>query len=65
MEERKGELMRGILEVISYSPSYDRIVEKNVRRILGKLDLEDLTYLANVFDDLADFLREKLRPPRG
>ncbi len=51
-EERKAELIESALRVLRLSPSFTKRDEKSVKRILKKLDLKDLTYLANLFDEV-------------
>ena len=51
-EERKVELVESALRVFRLSPSFTKRDEKSVKKILKKLDLKDLTYLANLFDEV-------------
>ena len=60
VEERKRELVEAVLRVFRYSPAFDKVTERSVKRVLMKLNVEDLTLLANVADDLLLALREAL-----
>jgi len=54
------ELVEAVLKALRHSPSLDKPTEKRVRKILKKLSREDLMLLANVCEDLALLLEEKL-----
>lgn len=53
-EERKAELIESALKVFRLSPSFTKRDEKQVKKILKKLELDDLTYLANLFEEVYD-----------
>ena len=55
-QEEKDKLIEAVLKVLRMNPRFSKIEERNVKRILRKLDLEDLVYLANVFDVFAEWL---------
>ena len=55
-QEEKDKLIEAVLKVLKMNPRFSKIEERNVKRILRKLDLEDLVYLANVFDVFAEWL---------
>jgi len=57
--DRKDSLVEAVLEVLRLNPRFSKIEERNVRRILKKLDESDLTYLANTFDVFREFLEKK------
>ncbi len=67
--EEKDRLIEAVLRVLRWNPRFSKIEERNVKRILRKLDPEDLTYLANVFDVFAEWLEGALgrapAPERG
>ncbi|AKG38218.1 hypothetical protein MA03_01470 [Infirmifilum uzonense] len=56
---REDELIEAVLRVLRLDRRFTKIEEKNVKKILRKLDKSDLTYMANVFDSLYEVLREK------
>ncbi|MGB9708576.1 MAG: hypothetical protein ACP5II_01460 [Infirmifilum sp.] len=58
-ETREDELIEAVLRVLRLDRRFTKIEEKNVKKILRKLDKSDLTYMANVFDSLYEVLREK------
>ena len=62
-QESKDELINAILKVLRVNPYFSKIDEKNVKKIFKKLEINDLIYLANIFDSLAEWLAENL-PPR-
>ncbi len=55
----KDRLVEAVLRVLRLDRRFGKIEEKNVRKILRKLDKSDLTYLANVFDSLYEVLEER------
>ncbi len=55
----KDRLAEAVLRVLRLDRRFGKIEEKNVRKILRKLDKSDLTYLANVFDSLYEVLEER------
>uniref|UniRef100_A0A7C4BA36 Uncharacterized protein n=1 Tax=Thermofilum pendens TaxID=2269 RepID=A0A7C4BA36_THEPE len=57
--DRKDSLVEAVLEVLRLNPRFSKIEERNVKRILRKLDESDLTYLANTFDVFREFLEKK------
>jgi len=61
-QEEKDKLIEAVLKVLRMNPRFSKIEERNVKRILRKLEFEDLVYLANVFDVFAEWLsaREQL-----
>ena len=61
MPQRKDKLIEAVLKVLRTNPRFSKIEERNVKRILRKLDLEDLVYLANVFDVFAEWLSTRER----
>jgi hypothetical protein len=60
-QEEKDKLIEAVLKVLRMNPRFSKIEERNVKRILRKLDLEDLVYLANVFDVFAEWLSARER----
>lgn len=54
----KDQLIEAVLRVLRLDRSFGKIEEKNVKKILRKLEKEDLTYLANAFDSLYEYLEE-------
>ncbi|MEM1522993.1 MAG: hypothetical protein QXU69_08200 [Thermofilaceae archaeon] len=59
-EAEKDRLIEAVLNVLRRNPKFSKIEERNVKRILRKLELEDLTYLANVFDVYSEWLERTL-----
>jgi len=59
----KDKLIEAVLRVLRLDRRFSKMDEKNVKKILRKLDKSDLTYLANVFDSLYEALEE--RPTEG
>ncbi|MEM0458675.1 MAG: hypothetical protein QXZ31_02305 [Thermofilaceae archaeon] len=59
-EAEKDRLIEAVLNVLRRNPKFSKIEERNVKRILRKLELEDLTYLANVFDVYSEWLDRTL-----
>lgn len=57
----KDKLIEAVLKVLERDPRFTKIEERNVKRILRKLELEDLTYLANVFDVFGEWLDQALK----
>jgi hypothetical protein len=57
--DRKDSLVEAVLGVLRLNPGFSKIEERNVKRILKKLDESDLTYLANTFDVFREFLEKK------
>ncbi|QOJ78620.1 hypothetical protein IG193_07635 [Infirmifilum lucidum] len=55
----KDRLIEAVLRVLRLDRRFGKIEEKNVRKILRKLDKSDLTYLANVFDSLYEVIEER------
>jgi len=65
-EAEKDRLIEAVLKVLRRNPRFSKIEERNVKRVLRKLDIEDLVYLANVFDVFSEWLDEVLGPaPRA
>lgn len=57
--EAKDSLIEAVLSVLRLNPAFSKIEEKNVRKILRKLEKSDLVYLANTFDVFREFLERK------
>lgn len=57
--EEKDSLIEAVLAVLRLNPMFSKIEEKNVKKILRKLEKSDLTYLANTFDVFREFLEKK------
>lgn len=55
-QEEKDKLIEAVLRVLRKNLRFSKIEERNVKRILRKLDTEDLIYLANVFDVFSEWL---------
>jgi len=64
-QEEKDKLIEAVLRVLRMNPRFSKIEERNVKKILRKLDLEDLVYLANVFDVFAEWLSAREAAQRG
>lgn len=56
----KDELIESILKVLRRNPKFSKIEERNIKRIMRKLEQSDLVYLANVFDAYMEWLDAKL-----
>ncbi len=59
-EEEKVELIGAVISVLKFSPTFTKRDEKRVKKIFKKLEVEDLTYLANIFDELHEYLKNAL-----
>ncbi len=59
MAEEKDSLIEAVLSILRANPRFSKIEEKNVKKILRKLEREDLVYLANTFDVFREFLERK------
>lgn len=59
-EMEKDKLIEAVLRVLRRNPRFSKIEERNVKRIFRKLEIEDLTYLANVFDVFSEWLEAAL-----
>ena len=59
LKQEKNELIEAVLNVLRIMPNFSKRDEKNVKKILKKLDRKDLVYLANIFDELYYFLKEE------
>ena len=65
MEElEKKELIKAIINVLKFSPAFTKRDEKEVKKIFKKLEKRELTYLANLFDELYEYLSSTLRQER-
>lgn len=60
IEGERTKLVEAVLRVLRRNPRFSKIEERNVKRILSKLEISDLTYLANVFDVFSEWLDETL-----
>ena len=56
-KEEKVELIDAVISVLRFSPTFTKRDEKRVKKIFKKLEVEDLTYLANIFDELYEYLK--------
>lgn len=63
-EVEKDALIEALLNVLRRNPKFSKIEERNVKRILRKLEVEDLTYLANVFDVFLEWLDTAFKATR-
>lgn len=52
----KDELIESVLKVLRKNPKFSKIEERNIKRIMRKLEHNDLVYLANVFDVYMEWL---------
>ncbi|RLE63864.1 MAG: hypothetical protein DRJ38_06560 [Thermoprotei archaeon] len=59
-KEEKVELIDAVISVLRFSPTFTKRDEKRVKKIFKKLEVEDLTYLANIFDELYEYLKNTL-----
>lgn len=57
-DEEKEALIEAVLAVLRLNPRFSKIEEKNVKKILRKLEKSDLTYVANTFDVFREFLEK-------
>ncbi len=56
----KDMLIESILKVLRKNPKFSKIEERNIKRIMRKLEQSDLVYLANIFDAYMEWLDTKL-----
>lgn len=56
--DEKDPLIEAVLAVLRLNPRFSKIEEKNVKKILRKLEKSDLTYMANTFDAFREFLEK-------
>ncbi|MEM1508636.1 MAG: hypothetical protein QXY49_03915 [Thermofilaceae archaeon] len=56
----KDELIESMLKVLRKNPKFSKIEERNIKRIMRKLEQNDLVYLANVFDVYMEWLVRQL-----
>lgn len=64
-EEEKVELIGAVISVLKFSPTFTKRDERRVKKILKKLEVEDLTYLANIFDELYEHLKNTLESEKS
>ncbi len=60
MEEALTECLQSMIRVLRFSSSFTKRDEKELKKILKKLEPGDLTYLANLFDELYEEIRARI-----